>query len=48
LLFEDKTAVKLKLCDFGLAEIVTKGTVLQAVVGSPTYMGKLYYIFASD
>lgn len=38
LLFEDKTAVKLKLCDFGLAEIVTKGTVLQAVVGSPTYM----------
>jgi calcium/calmodulin-dependent protein kinase I len=38
LLFEDKTATKLKLCDFGLAEIVTKGTVLQAIVGSPTYM----------
>ena len=35
LLFVDPNSNKLKLCDFGTAEIVVAGTVLQDAIGSP-------------
>jgi serine/threonine protein kinase len=38
LLFEDETAKRLKLCDFGLAEKIKEGEIMYSVVGSPTYM----------
>lgn len=38
LLFEDETAKRLKLCDFGLAEKIKEGEIMYNVVGSPTYM----------
>jgi serine/threonine protein kinase len=38
LLFVDSNSNKLKLCDFGTAEIVLSGTVLQDAIGSPGYM----------
>lgn len=38
LLFEDETAKRLKLCDFGLAEKIKENEIMYNVVGSPTYM----------
>lgn len=38
LLFEDASAKKLKLCDFGLAEKFVNGKKMFDIVGSPTYM----------
>lgn len=38
LLFEDESAKKLKLCDFGLAEKFVDGKLMFDIVGSPTYM----------
>lgn len=38
LLFEDESAKKLKLCDFGLADYFKKGELMYSIVGSPTYM----------
>ena len=35
LLFVESNSNKLKLCDFGTAEIVLSGTVLQDAIGSP-------------
>lgn len=38
LLFEDESAKRLKLCDFGLAEKIKENEIMYNVVGSPTYM----------